>query len=337
MLSDIEIANAAAPAARSPRSRRRRWASPRSTWCPTATTRPRSTCATSPPWRTGRSGRLVLMTAMSPTPAGEGKTTTTVGLTDALHGLGHSAMACLREPSMGPVFGMKGGAAGGGYAQVVPMADINLHFTGDFAAIAAANNLLAALIDNHVHHGNELDIDVRTVTWKRVVDLNDRALRDLVVGLGGVGQRLPARGRLRHRGRLRADGDLLPDRVAGPTSSGGSATSSSATPATRSRSPPATSRRDGAMTVLLRDALAPNLVQTLEHAPAFVHGGPFANIAHGCSSVIATRAGAAARRLRRHRGRLRRRPGRGEVRRHQVPQVRPASRTPRSWWRPSAR
>jgi formate--tetrahydrofolate ligase len=136
-------------------------------------------------------GRLVLMTALSPTPAGEGKTTTTVGLTDALHGLGHRAVACLREPSMGPVFGMKGGAAGGGYAQVVPMVDINLHFTGDFAAIAAAHNLLSALLDNHVHHGNELDIDVRSVTWKRVVDLNDRALRDLVVGLGGVANGFP--------------------------------------------------------------------------------------------------------------------------------------------------
>ena len=234
-------------------------------------------------------GRLVLMTAISPTPAGEGKTTTTVGLTDALHGLGHRAMACLREPSMGPVFGMKGGAAGGGYAQVVPMSDINLHFTGDFAALAAAHNLLSALIDNHVHHGNELDIDVRSVTWKRVIDLNDRALRDLVVGLGGVGNGFP-----------RQDGfdivvaselmaifclteswadlkDRIGDIVIGYT---------------RGKQP--VTARDlkahGAMTVLLRDALAPNLVQTLEHAPAFVHGGPFANIAHGCSSVVATRA-----------------------------------------------
>jgi formate--tetrahydrofolate ligase len=235
-------------------------------------------------------GRLILMTALSPTPAGEGKTTTTVGLTDALHGLGHRAIACLREPSMGPVFGMKGGAAGGGYAQVVPMTDINLHFTGDFAALAAAHNLLSALIDNHVHHGNELDIDVRSITWKRVVDLNDRALRDLVVGLGGVANGFP-----------RQDGfdivvaselmaifclteswsDLkrrIGDIVVGYT---------------RAKKP--VTARDleahGAMTVLLRDALAPNLVQTLEHAPAFVHGGPFANIAHGCSSVVATRAG----------------------------------------------
>ncbi len=234
-------------------------------------------------------GRLILMTALSPTPAGEGKTTTTVGLTDALHGLGHRSMACLREPSMGPVFGMKGGAAGGGYAQVVPMTDINLHFTGDFAAIAAAHNLLSALIDNHVHHGNELDIDVRSVTWKRVIDLNDRALRGLVVGLGGVGNGFP-----------REDGfDIV---VASELMAIFCLTESWADLKrrigdivigyTRDKAP--VTARDlgahGAMTVLLRDALAPNLVQTLEHAPAFVHGGPFANIAHGCSSVMATHA-----------------------------------------------
>jgi formate--tetrahydrofolate ligase len=235
-------------------------------------------------------GELILVTAISPTPAGEGKTTTTVGLTDALHGLGHRAIACLREPSMGPVFGMKGGAAGGGYAQVVPMTDINLHFTGDFAAIAAANNLLAALIDNHVHHGNALDIDVRTITWKRVIDLNDRALRESVVGLGGVANGYP-----RQEGfdivvaselmaifcLTESWADLkrrIGDIVIGYTTD----------------KKPVTARdldAHGAMTVLLRDALAPNLVQTLEHAPAFVHGGPFANIAHGCSSVMATRAG----------------------------------------------
>ena len=235
-------------------------------------------------------GELILVTAISPTPAGEGKTTTTVGLTDALHGLGHRAIACLREPSMGPVFGMKGGAAGGGYAQVVPMTDINLHFTGDFAAIAAANNLLAALIDNHVHHGNALDIDVRTITWKRVIDLNDRALRESVVGLGGLTNGYP-----RQEGfdivvaselmaifcLTESWADLkrrIGDIVIGYTTD----------------KKPVTARdldAHGAMTVLLRDALAPNLVQTLEHAPAFVHGGPFANIAHGCSSVMATRAG----------------------------------------------
>ncbi|WP_121254809.1 formate--tetrahydrofolate ligase [Nocardioides ferulae] len=235
-------------------------------------------------------GRLILVTALSPTPPGEGKTTTSVGLTDALHGMGHRAIACLREPSMGPVFGMKGGAAGGGYSQVVPMTDINLHFTGDFAAIAAANNLLAALIDNHVHHGNELDIDVRSVTWKRVLDTNDRALREVVVGLGS-----PINGFPREDGfdivvaselmaifcLTESWADLkrrLGDIVIGYSRAG--------TPVTA---------RDlgaaGAMAVLLRDAIAPNLVQTLEGAPAFVHGGPFANIAHGCSSVMATRAG----------------------------------------------
>ena len=234
-------------------------------------------------------GKLILMTGMSPTPAGEGKTTTTVGLTDALNRRGTRAIACLREPSMGPVFGMKGGAAGGGYAQVVPMSDINLHFTGDFAALAAANNLLAALIDNHVHHGNALGIDVRTVTWKRVVDLNDRALRDLVVGLGGVPNGYP-----------REDGfDIV---VASELMAIFCLTESWADLKrrigdivigyTRDKAPVTARDLDahGAMTVLLRDALAPNLVQTLEHSPAFVHGGPFANIAHGCSSVIATRS-----------------------------------------------
>ena len=235
-------------------------------------------------------GRLVLVTAMSPTPPGEGKTTTTVGLTDALHGLGHRTIACLREPSMGPVFGMKGGAAGGGYSQVVPMTEINLHFTGDFAAIAAANNLLSALIDNHVHHGNELDIDVRSVTWKRVLDTNDRALREVVVGMGGHVNGFP-----REDGfdivvaselmaifcLTESWGDLkrrIGDIVIGYTRA----------------MAPVTAREigaDGAMAALLRDAIAPNLVQTLEGAPAFVHGGPFANIAHGCSSVTATRAG----------------------------------------------
>jgi formate--tetrahydrofolate ligase len=235
-------------------------------------------------------GRLVLVTAMSPTPAGEGKTTTTVGLTDALHGLGHKVMACLREPSMGPVFGMKGGAAGGGYSQVVPMTDINLHFTGDFAAIAAAHNLLSALVDNHIHHGNELDIDVRSITWKRVLDMNDRSLRDIVIALGG-----PANGYPRESGfdivvasELMAIFCLtesladLKQRL-GDIVIGWSRTQK-----------PVTARElgaDGAMAVLLRDALAPNLVQTIEGAPAFVHGGPFANIAHGCNSVMATRTG----------------------------------------------
>jgi formate--tetrahydrofolate ligase len=235
-------------------------------------------------------GRLVLVTALSPTPPGEGKTTTTVGLTDALHGLGHRTIACLREPSMGPVFGMKGGAAGGGYSQVVPMTDINLHFTGDFAAIAAANNLLAALIDNHVHHGNALDIDVRSVTWKRVLDMNDRALRQVAIALGGHANGFP-----------REDGfDIV---VASELMAIFCLTESWSDLKRRvgdivigsSRSmKPVTARdlgADGAMAALLRDALAPNLVQTLGGAPAFVHGGPFANIAHGCSSVMATRSG----------------------------------------------
>ncbi|MDZ5663122.1 formate--tetrahydrofolate ligase [Nocardioides sp. S-58] len=235
-------------------------------------------------------GKLVLVTALSPTPPGEGKTTTTVGLTDALHGLGHRTVACLREPSMGPVFGMKGGAAGGGWSQVVPMTDINLHFTGDFAAIAAANNLLAALIDNHVHHGNELDIDVRSVTWKRVLDTNDRALREVVVAMGGHANGFP-----------REDGfDIV---VASELMAIFCLTESRADLKRRigdivigydRSTKPVTARdlgADGAMAVLLSTALAPNLVQTLEGAPAFVHGGPFANIAHGCSSVMATRAG----------------------------------------------
>jgi len=234
-------------------------------------------------------GKLILVTAISPTPAGEGKTTTTVGLGDALNRIGKKTVICLREPSLGPVFGVKGGAAGGGYAQIVPMEDINLHFTGDFSAIALANNLLSAMIDNHINHGNTLDIDPRRITWKRVVDMNDRALRDIVIGIGGTAN-----------GFVRQDGfdivvasevmaifclatsvkdlkERLGDIVIGYT---------------REQKP--VHARDlnahGAMTVLLKDALKPNLVQTLENNPAFVHGGPFANIAHGCNSVIATQS-----------------------------------------------
>jgi formate--tetrahydrofolate ligase len=235
-------------------------------------------------------GKLILVTAISPTPAGEGKTTTTVGLGDALNRIGKKALCCLREPSLGPVFGMKGGAAGGGYAQVVPMEDINLHFTGDFNAIQLANNLLAAMLDNHIHHGNELDIDVRRIAWKRVLDMNDRALRDITCSLGGPGNGYP-----------REDGfdivvasevmaifclatslkDLkqrLGNIVVGYTKA----------------QKPVTARdlkAHGAMAVLLKDALKPNLVQTLENNPAILHGGPFANIAHGCNSVIATQTG----------------------------------------------
>jgi len=234
-------------------------------------------------------GKLILVTAITPTPAGEGKTTTSVGLTDGLNRIGRQAMVCLREPSLGPCFGMKGGAAGGGYAQVIPMEDINLHFTGDFHAITSAHSLLAALIDNHIYWGNAAGLDTRRVTWRRVVDMNDRALREITTSLGGVANGYPREdgfditvasevmaifclardaadlqarlsriviGYTRDREPVRADAVLAP----------------------------------GPMTVLLKDAIAPNLVQTLEHSPAFIHGGPFANIAHGCNSVIATRA-----------------------------------------------
>jgi formate--tetrahydrofolate ligase len=237
----------------------------------------------------GKDGRLILVTAVSPTPAGEGKTTTTVGLGDGLNLIGKNATICLREPSLGPCFGMKGGAAGGGYAQVVPMTDINLHFTGDFHAIGAANNLLAALIDNHMHWENQLDIDPRRVTWRRVVDMNDRSLRSITSGLGGY-----------HNGVVREAGfditvaseimaifclatsladleDRLGKIVVGYTRN----------------NEPVTVRElnaQGAMTALLKDALQPNLVQTMENNPALMHGGPFANIAHGCNSVMATRA-----------------------------------------------
>ena len=234
-------------------------------------------------------GKLVLVTALSPTPAGEGKTTTTVGLGDALNKIGKNAVICLREPSLGPVFGMKGGAAGGGYAQVVPMEDINLHFTGDFGAIGLAHNLLSALIDNHIYHGNELGFDVRRISWKRVMDMNDRALRDITVGLGGPGNGFP-----------RQDGfDIV---VASEVMAIFCLANSLVDLKQRlgnivvgyTRDLKPIHARDlnaqGAMTVLLKEALKPNLVQTLENNPAFVHGGPFANIAHGCNSVLATRS-----------------------------------------------
>ena len=235
-----------------------------------------------------KQGKLILVTAISPTPAGEGKTTTSVGLADAMNALGKKTMLCLREPSLGPVFGVKGGAAGGGYAQVVPMEDINLHFTGDFHAIGAANNLLAAMLDNHIQQGNALGIDVKRITWKRVVDMNDRQLRHVIDGIGGKAQGVP-----------REDGfditvasevmailclstsisDLkqrFGEIVVGYTYDGEPVRASQL-------------KAQGAMAALLKDALKPNLVQTLEHTPAFVHGGPFANIAHGCNSVMATR------------------------------------------------
>jgi len=235
-----------------------------------------------------KDGKLILVTAISPTPAGEGKTTTTVGLGDALNKIGKKAMICLREPSLGPVFGMKGGAAGGGYAQVVPMEDINLHFTGDFNAIALANNLLAAAIDNHIHHGNELGIDVRRIAWKRVVDMNDRALREITASLGGPGNGYP-----------RQDGfDIVVASevmaifcLATSLKDLKNRLGNIVIGYTREQKPVRAKelKVHGAMTVLLKDALAPNLVQTLENNPAFIHGGPFANIAHGCNSVIATK------------------------------------------------
>jgi formate--tetrahydrofolate ligase len=238
--------------------------------------------------KANKDGKLILVTAISPTPAGEGKTTTTVGLGDGLNAIGKKAVMCLREPSLGPCFGMKGGAAGGGYAQVVPMEDINLHFTGDFHAIGAAHNLLSALIDNHIHWENKSGLDPRRVTWKRVMDMNDRALRDIVVALGG-----PFNGTPRESGFditvaseimaifcLATDLDDLHRRIGNIVIG-----------YTRDLKP--VHARDvnapGAMTVLLKDAFMPNLVQTLENNPAFIHGGPFANIAHGCNSVIATK------------------------------------------------
>ena len=233
-------------------------------------------------------GKLILVTAMTPTPAGEGKTTTTVGLGDGLNAIGKNAIVCLREPSLGPCFGMKGGAAGGGFAQVVPMEDINLHFTGDFHAVGAAHNLLSALIDNHIYWGNELGIDVRRITWKRVLDMNDRSLREIVSSLGGPGNGYP-----RETGFditvasevmailcLATDLEDLERRLANIVIG-------------YTRDKKAICAKDlnahGAMTVLLKDAFMPNLVQTLENNPAFVHGGPFANIAHGCNTVLATK------------------------------------------------
>ena len=235
-----------------------------------------------------KNGKLILVTAITPTPAGEGKTTTSVGLTDGLRAIGKNAIVALREPSLGPVFGIKGGAAGGGYAQVVPMEDINLHFTGDFHAIGAANNLLAAMLDNHIQQGNALGIDPKQITWKRAVDMNDRQLRNIVDGLGGKAQGVP-----REDGFditvasevmavlcLSSDITDLKERcgriIVGYTYGGEPVTAHDL-------------KAEGAMAALLKDALKPNLVQTLEGTPAFVHGGPFANIAHGCNSVTATR------------------------------------------------
>ena len=233
-------------------------------------------------------GKLILVTAISPTPAGEGKTTTSVGLVDGLCNIGKKAMICLREPSLGPCFGMKGGAAGGGYAQVIPMTDINLHFTGDFHAIGAAHNLLSALIDNHIHWENNLNIDPRRISWKRVVDMNDRSLRDITCGLGGTGNGIPRQSgfditvasEIMAIFCLASDIDDLQKRIGNIVIG-----------YTRSNEPVRAKElnADGAITALLKDAFQPNLVQTLENNPAFMHGGPFANIAHGCNSVVSTK------------------------------------------------
>ncbi|WP_303863205.1 formate--tetrahydrofolate ligase [Alkalibaculum bacchi] len=236
----------------------------------------------------GKKSKLILTTAINPTPAGEGKTTTTIGVADALQSLGKTTLVALREPSLGPVFGVKGGAAGGGYAQVVPMEDINLHFTGDFHAIGAANNLLAAMVDNHIFQGNTLDIDVRRVVWRRAVDMNDRQLRNIVNGLGGKAQGMPREdgfditvaSEIMAVFCLSKDIIDLKERCA------------RIVVAYNRKGEPVTAgdiKAQGAMAALLKDALKPNLVQTLEGTPAFVHGGPFANIAHGCNSVLATR------------------------------------------------
>tara|TARA_B100001248_G_scaffold199387_1_gene153705 strand:+ start:1433 stop:3112 length:1680 start_codon:yes stop_codon:yes gene_type:complete len=233
-------------------------------------------------------GKLILVTAISPTPAGEGKTTTSVGLVDGLCHIGKKAMICLREPSLGPCFGMKGGAAGGGHAQVIPMTDINLHFTGDFHAIGAAHNLLSAMIDNHIHWDNELNIDPRRITWKRVVDMNDRSLRDITCGLGGIGNGIPRQSgfditvasEIMAVFCLASDIEDLQKRIGNIVIG-----------YTKSNDPVRAKQlnADGAITALLKDAFQPNLVQTLENNPAFMHGGPFANIAHGCNSVVSTK------------------------------------------------
>jgi formate--tetrahydrofolate ligase len=236
-----------------------------------------------------KDGKLILVTAISPTPAGEGKTTTSVGLVDGLCHIGKKAMICLREPSLGPCFGMKGGAAGGGYAQVVPMTDINLHFTGDFHAIGAAHNLLSALVDNHIHWENTLNLDPRRITWRRVVDMNDRSLRDITCGLGGTGNGIPRQSGfdITVASEIMAVFCLASDLIDLQNRIGNIVVGY-----TKNQEPVKVSQLNaqGAITALLRDAFQPNLVQTLENNPAFMHGGPFANIAHGCNSVMATKS-----------------------------------------------
>ena len=237
-----------------------------------------------------RKAKLVLVTAINPTPAGEGKTTTSVGLADALNQLGRKVVLCLREPSLGPVFGVKGGAAGGGYAQVVPMEEINLHFTGDFHAIGAANNLLAAMLDNHIQQGNALDIDVRKITWKRAVDMNDRQLRSIICGLGGKPNGVPSEDGF----DITVASEIMAVLCLATSLTDLKARLARMVVAYTRDDKPVTAhdlKAEGAMAALLKDAIKPNLVQTLEHTPALIHGGPFANIAHGCNSIMATDTG----------------------------------------------
>ena len=233
-------------------------------------------------------GKLILVTAISPTPAGEGKTTTTVGLGDALNSIGKKTMICLREPSLGPVFGIKGGATGGGLAQIVPMEDINFHFTGDFAAIAAAHNLLAAMLDNHIYHGNDLGIDIKTIQWRRTIDMNDRALRKITLGLNEKKEGFPREGGF----DIVAASEIMAIFCLSTSIEDLKKRIGQIVVAYNNKNEPVLAKdlkAVGAMTALLKDALAPNLVQTLENNPVFIHGGPFANIAHGCNSVMATK------------------------------------------------
>ena len=239
--------------------------------------------------KNNKDGKLILVTAISPTPAGEGKTTTTVGLGDALSSIGKKTMICLREPSLGPVFGIKGGATGGGLAQIVPMEDINFHFTGDFAAIAAAHNLLAAMLDNHIYHGNELGIDIKTIQWRRTIDMNDRALRKITLGLNEKKEGFPREGGF----DIVAASEIMAIFCLSTSIEDLKKRIGQIVVAYNNKNEPVLAKdlkAVGAMTALLKDALAPNLVQTLENNPVFIHGGPFANIAHGCNSVIATKA-----------------------------------------------
>ena len=285
----------------------------------------------------GGRGALVLVTGISPTPAGEGKTTTTIGLGDALNSLGKRAMICLREPSLGPCFGVKGGATGGGRAQVAPMEDINLHFTGDFHAITSANNLLAAMLDNHLHWGNALGLDPRRFSWRRCLDMNDRALRDVVTGLGGAANGFPREDGfdITVASEVMAVLCLASDAADLRARLGRMVVGSRRGTAPSSPRPSCT--RTGRWRRCCRTRCCPTWCRRWRARPALVHGGPFANIAHGCNSVAGDPAGAAPGRRGGDRGGVRRRPGRGEVPRHQVPHRRAGTRRLAWWWPPCAR